>query len=452
MVHEKPAPPFGSFLFPRIFQAFRMAMQPSKLAVAFAAVTILCLTGWIMDLSPTVITVASYSAPVAQKASTGPALHTIENATELDLYVMYGASSFRNFVESREGLGHRTGVFNTFRRFGTSQFHSVLFAPRGVISNLTNGLKALEWAFRRHTLYSVIFFTIALVVVSTAGGAICRMAATELARSEKPGLLQAISFARRRLLHLLGGLFGPIVLVFVFGAPIMLLGLTANLPLGELLPGLLLLLAFVAACAALITLVGAVGGLGLTIPAVAYEDSDSFDAISHSFSYVYSRPWHLGFYTAVAAVYGGLCYLLVRLFGFLVLWLTYHFLQIGFLGQNAKLHAIWPEPTPMDFFGQAAVMPTTWSLWLVFLLIRVWVFGVAALTASFLISFYFSATTIIYALLRRHVDGTPVEEVCISPQERPAGRLGFETEPEPTIFRPALSAGDASKQGLNTSG
>ena len=36
---------------------------------------------------------------------------------------------------------------------------------------------------------------------------------------------------------------------------------------------------------------GTVGGFGLMYPTVAVEGSDSFDAISRSFSYVFARPW-----------------------------------------------------------------------------------------------------------------------------------------------------------------
>ena len=61
MVDEKPALPFGSFLFPRIFQAFRMSIQPSKLAIAFAAVTMISIVGGIMDLSRTVIVDLGYT-------------------------------------------------------------------------------------------------------------------------------------------------------------------------------------------------------------------------------------------------------------------------------------------------------------------------------------------------------------------------------------------------------
>ena len=39
-------------------------------------------------------------------------------------------------------------------------------------------------------------------------------------------------------------------------------------------------------------LLGLTGGFNLMYPTIAVEGSDSFDAISRSFSYVYARPAH----------------------------------------------------------------------------------------------------------------------------------------------------------------
>jgi len=457
MVDEKSVLPLGSFLFPRIFQAFRMAIGPSKVSIAFAALTIICLTGWIMDLSRTVVT-SSYAVALPRGASTE--IRRNGDATELDIYLLPGAS-LKNFIESRQTTDNRAGVFRTLWLFGAKELHRALYAVfsgniPAVARSLGDCIKALMWAFCWHTLYSIVFFTVAFAVLSLAGGAICRIAALQFARAERPGLMQAMHFALRRPVSLLGGPIGPVVMILAFGAPIMLLGLAGNLPIiGELLTGLFLLLAFVAACAVTVILVGATAGLGLMSPAVAYEDSDSFDAINHSLSYVYAKPWHMGFYTIIAVVYGAVCYVFVRLFGFLLLWTTYRFLEIGFLGQNEKLHAIWPEPTFASFLGSAGAMPDAWSLWLAALLVRIWVLAVIGLTVSFIISFYFSANTIIYALMRHRTDGNPLEEIYIRPNEASAELPSFEAEPEatasPSSGEPATKMNGGSEQELKTS-
>jgi hypothetical protein len=178
-------------------------------------------------------------------------------------------------------------------------------------------------------------------------------------------------------------------------------------------------------------------------PAVAYDDSDSFEALCRSFSYVYARPWRMGLYTVVAVIYGAICYVFVRFFAFLLLWVTYRFLQAGFWEHNEKLRALWSGPTFGNFFGPAVLTltPGTWSMWLGALLVRIWILAVIGLVVSFLISFYFSANTIIYALMRHRVDQTPLDEVYV-PSDEPA------TVPAPpaTAHQPADSSSKPETQ------
>ncbi len=456
MVDEKPVLPLSGLLFPRIFQAFRLAIQPSKLAIAFAAVTVIGLTGWTMDQSRTVIVVGDFKLPMPRQSPTG--LRYRHDATELDIYFIHGDPFLKNFIESRRTIGDRTGVFSTLSRFGAATFHtglSGLFSldlPK-VGGSVADTLKALMWAFRWHTLYSIIFFTIAAVVLSVAGGALCRIAALQFVGAERPSRGQAVRFAEHKLISLLGGSIGPMVLFLLFGVPIILVGLAGNLPIvGELLTSLFLLLALIAACAATITLIGAMGGWGLMAPALAYEDSDGFDAINRAFSYVYAKPWHMGFYTLVAAVYGAVCYIFVRFFAFLLLWTTYRFLEMGFVRQNEKLHAIWPEPTLSNFLGPAGATPDTWYAWLSALLVRICVLGVIGLTVSFVVSFYFSANTIIYALMRHRVDGIPLEEVHTSSREVAATSPPFQTGPDPAASEPTTARNGGMRQESKTSG
>jgi hypothetical protein len=410
-----------------------------------------------MDLSRTVIVDLGYTrAP----SGTATALPKSRGITELDIYLQPDASLKQNFIESRKaftGPANRTGVFRTLWHFGDNEFHDGVYAilsgdVSGAAHSVTNSVNALAWAFRWHTIYSILFFAITLIVLAVAGGAICRIAALQFAQAERPSLRQAVQFALQRPLSLLGGPLGPIILIVVFGLPIILLGLIGNLPwIGEMLTGLLLLPAFVAACAATILLIGAAVGLGLMFPAVAYDDSDSFDAINHSLSYVYAKPWHMAFYSIIAIVYGAICYVFVRLFSFLLLLVTYRFLEVGFVQQNEKLYALWPEPTFAAFLGSAGVLPEAGSLWLGALLIRFWVLFVIGLLAAFLISFYFSANTIIYALMRRGVDGTPLEEVYTNPSEASAEPAPAAFAPEASAPAPATEMNGGSEQTLKTS-
>jgi hypothetical protein len=472
MVHSKePVLPLGNFLFPRIFQAFGIAIRPSNLVIAFGALTILCLTGAIMDLSRTVVVDPGFVGAAPRDrlppGTPGPAPETrpARGVTELDLYLLPDKTLTQNFIESRKGSvesreATRAGVFATLWRFGDREFHHALYAllswnVPGLVRSVTNGAKALVWAFRWHTLYSLVFFAVAFVVLSLAGVAICRSAALQFARAERPRLTQAVRFGRRRLLSLLGAEMAPAALVAAFGLPTILLGLVGNIPFaGPVLTGVFLPLSLLVACAAAIVLVGMIGGAGLMAPAIAYEDADGFDAVVRSFL-VFSEPWRMGFYALAAALYGAVCYVFVRLFGFLLLWTTYRFLEVGFVKQNATLHAIWPEPTFGSFLGPGAALPDAWYLGLAALLIRLWVLIVVGVMASFVISFYFSASTIIYALLRRRADGIALEEISAGSDPTGSGAAGqaavepwmSETGPGTAAPAPTTAMNEGSEPG-----
>src|SRR5690606_36047594 len=79
-----------------------------------------------------------------------------------------------------------------------------------------------------------------------------------------------------------------------------------------------LFLAFGALAA--VILIGLAVACHLLTPAIAVEDSDAFDAVSRSFSYVLAHPWRYAFYLAVSLVYGAAGYLLLGLVLFLTLW------------------------------------------------------------------------------------------------------------------------------------
>jgi hypothetical protein len=406
-----------------------MSIQPTKLILAFLALTAICVTGRVMDFNETVAVIPS-------------------GMTELDVYAS-GALPIENYVSTFADIEERDGVFTTLWNFGARRFHSALTSLAqgdilGITRNVTACFAALLWAFRYHTIYSIIFFAITLAVMSLAGGAICRIAALQFAQGEKPGLTEAIQFGRRKFCSFLTAPIAPVGIIAVIGVFVVLLGFIGNIPVvGELTVGLFLPPALMAAALTAVIAIGALAGFNLMFPTIAYEDSDCFDAISRSFSYVYAKPWRMGFYTVTATIYGAICYAFVRFFAFLLLWITRQFLEFGFVNQNEKLARIWPEPNFTDFLGSAAATPTRWSESISAFLIYVAVLVVVGLMVSFVISFYFSANTIIYALMRNRVDKTALDEIYTGTDEMAAELPPLSAESE----RPAEAEGsdDAEK-------
>jgi hypothetical protein len=405
MVSEKESSKvFDDFLFPKIFKTFRMAIQPTKLIIAFLALAIICLAGWIMDFSETV---------VATEGTQG-------KLTELDIY-MTNPAQVDSYIEGFKGKSRGTGVFSTLWHFSATKFQGAVdsvFAQDipGVVKNIVDYFKAVGWALRHHPVYCIILFVIKLAVISIAAGAICRIAALQFARGEKPGLTEALRFSTKRFTSFFTAPLVPAGIIIFIGLFIFLLGLIGNIPwAGELIMGIFMPLALIAGALIAVVLIGAFAGFNLMFPAVAYDGSDCFDAISRSFSYIYAKPWRMGFYTAIAAVYGAICYTFVRFFTFLLLGVTHLTLQLGVWVENSKevdkLTAIWPEPEFMNLLGSSGLATTNWAESLAAFLVHLFLLGVVGLIVSFIISFYFSANTIIYSLMRNKVDNTALEDI-----------------------------------------
>jgi hypothetical protein len=413
MGNEKESLQFlQNLLFVKIFQTFRMAIQPSKLIIAFCAIAIICLAGWLMDFSRSVVLSSDAHG----------------TTTELEVYMLnpYGV---RSFIEEAEETQARKGVFATIWSFAASKLHTSIdslfeFNIKGMASNIADYFRMALWAVRYHFLYCIIFFAIALAVISAAGGAICRIASLQFARGEKPGMIEALRFSLRRFGSFFAAPLVPIGIIIFIGLFMFILGLLGNIPwAGELIIGVFAPLALLGGALIALILIGAIAGFNLMFPAVAYEASDCFDAISRSFSYVYAKPWRMGFYMAIAAGYGTICYLFVRLFAFLLLFATRLFLSFGVLVKDSnginKLNSIWFEPTFSNLLGVSDLQSANWTQWLAGFLVHLSSLVVVGLVVSFIISFYFSANTIIYAALRNRVDNTALEEVYTA-DETPA--------------------------------
>jgi hypothetical protein len=403
-----------------------MAIQPSKLIIALLALAVICLAGWLMDFTETVAATPGTQGKV----------------TELQVY-MTNPDQVHSYIAQHQDADSRAGVFRTLWKFGSSRFHEALnclfaFNIPAVATNIAEYFRAVGWALQYHLLYCIIFFVIELAVISVAGGSLCRIAALQFARGEKPGLTEALKFGTKKFTSFFTAPLAPVGIIIFTTLFIFLLGLLGNIPVaGELIVGISMPLALVAGALIAVVLIGAVAGFNLMFPAVAYDGSDCFDAISRSFSYVYAKPWRMGFYTVIAAIYGAICYLFVRFFAFLLFWITHRSIQFGLWADSAgkeanKLTAIWTKPTFMNLLDWPAA--ANWSESVAAFLVYLSLLVVVGLVVSFVISFYFSANTIIYAALRNRVDNTPLEDIYTYSDDvkaEPTAAEPEESQPQP---------------------
>jgi hypothetical protein len=262
----------------------------------------------------------------------------------------------------------------------------------------------------------------AAIVWAFFGGAITRIAAVQVAREEKIGLVESLRFAVSKFLSFLGAPIIPLVFIAFFTILCLLGGLISRIPgFGPVFAGALWFLPLTAGLIMAIILVGWAIGWPLMYATISVEGSDSFDALSRSYAYAFTRPWHYLFYAVIAFAFGSLCAFVVILFADLTVYLARWAVEWGGADMTirqlmyyAPLGMDWQVRHVIDSDGvprlvEAPTGAVAVGAWLA----AFWLRLLFCLVVGFAYSYFWSASTIIYYLLRRDVDNTEIQEVFL---------------------------------------
>lgn len=286
--------------------------------------------------------------------------------------------------------------------------------------------------FHPHTslreLVCVVLCGLAAVAIwGFFGGVITRMVAVQLAADEQISTMAAVRFACRKWpaycaapLLPVGGIAGLAFLLWIGG-------LIMRAGLGVVLGGLLWPIALVFAAIMAVLLLGLMFGWPLMWPTISTEGTDSFDALSRAYAYVFHRPLHYLFYVLVAGLLGALGWLLVQNFASGAVWLAYWGAGWG-CGSEQIQRVMAPLGSEQAISGVGYVGAV---------LIQFWAGCVKLLAVGFLYGFFWAAMTSIYLLLRRDVDATAMDEVFLDADES-----------EPAEGLPPISADQAGAPEL----
>ena len=254
----------------------------------------------------------------------------------------------------------------------------------------------------------------ALLVWGTLGGALVRMNAVRFARDESVPLRKAIAAGVR---HWQSYLYGP--LLPLLGVGFLSLGIfvvgwlehsigRSNGEVIRFFGWIPMISGFLMTAVLILTAIS----WPLMVAAISTEGSDGFDGLSRAFGYVLNRPWYFLWLIVLATGVGLVTTFFVWWFFDIAAWLTSSILQL-------------PHPGTL-FWGDVQ----------------------AALRVAVLASYFWSATTVIYFLLRQADDGTPLDEVYIPgppPKAEPLPLVGVAASQQPVIERPATEpAGPAA--------
>jgi hypothetical protein len=248
----------------------------------------------------------------------------------------------------------------------------------------------------------------AAAVWALLGGAITRIAAMQLGREENVGLKTALRYAAGKWRSYFAAPLLPLFGLFLCACPIFVLGILMWANVGVLLASLVWPLALLASVLMALLLMALLFGWPLMWPTISTEGTDSFDALSRSWSYVYHRPLHYVFYAAVVTILGGLGWLLVAYFAewivYLPLW------AVSWTAGGARFDEI---------MGGAGSLGTSarWGSNVIYF----WNGCVRLLAISFAYSYFWTASTAIYFLLRRDDDGTDLDDVYVEPADQDYG-------------------------------
>ncbi len=269
-----------------------------------------------------------------------------------------------------------------------------------------------------------IFLAICALTIILAGGSICRYTALALA-GEDPSMGPCVRFAISRFWFVLRAPLLPLAIVVMVGIVLVAISQLGAIPfIGPILLGIIFFVVLLGSFIIMLVVLGLVGGFNLIFPCLSVEASDGFDAISRSFSYVYNSPWRTAFYVLVSLFYGVITWAFLLLALYVLLSVAHICANIGmsFFGLEhgsysglTILNTIWRSPHLERLIAPINWWAMGWSEWIAAMIIYFWLFLLVTLLGAYAVGYYFVSSTIMYLLLRRHVDGQPFSDIAALP-------------------------------------
>ena len=340
-------------------------------------------------------------------------------------------------------------------------------------------------------LYFALLTLSTLLIWSFFGGAITRIAVVQLTRGESIGLFEALSFTCKRWMSFLTApLFLPLFALGLIILMILLIGLLHFIPyLGDFTSGLLWPIALVFGLILGLALIIGLLGWPLMPATISGDGGDSWEAVNRAFSYLTARPWYYAGYGLLAIVYGGILVLIVGFLGsmgvYLAKWGVNQTPLLSWSGRDTAALCIYAPTSfgwrelllegartadqrdvvePVSRFSTQTMQgniggDSRWSrinpdAYKAYVneylginnrfgaaLVAFWLGLFFLLVLGFGYSYFWTASTIIYLLLRKSVDSQELDEVYLDeeePEVNPIPATPPATQPATTL--PLVSA------------
>lgn len=359
----------AGLMWPRLLESARLALRPARLGLALVMLVLVGLIGQIPWLW------LKGEREGWSKHWGGPLGLADDRASTALSQIAHGVVSL-NHLEVWHGLGH---LF--------------IDMPRDVVV-------AYPWS-------TLAICVPALLVWTVGGGAISRMTATEFSLDRGIGWTKGLAFAIGKVWSLFFAVAAPLLVVGLIVGVLAVGGLVLlGIPGVRVVGAVFFALALLGGAAAVIIFVAYLLGLPMLVPSVACEGTDAIDAIQRTYAYVTGRPLRLILYWAVLIVEAAVVTLVLAVLAGWVIELTAwaSSLMLRQPMQDA-LNELARAGTPSDESlaggGQRAAVH----------IVAFWLQVPLLLVASFVVSFWYSAGTTLYLLMRQGCDGQDVGEL-----------------------------------------
>jgi hypothetical protein len=293
---------------------------------------------------------------------------------------------------------------SVFERFAEQS--GPLALPWYMLSSPFQGLFAAELTLKGFT--SLLLCGLwATAIWAFFGGVITRLVTLQFTHNDRASLGAAVRFVRARYGSYVAAPLFPLFGVLLLSLPVVIISLIGHAGAGGMAAlGVIWPLFMIIGLALTVFVVGLIFGWPLMWPTISTEGTDSFDALSRSYSYAYQRPLYFAFLIVATAILAAIGAIFVTLFADMVLYLTAWTVSWGAGGAPLS---------PEALAGMQETFPTAVKL------VSFWTATVGLLVLAYFYSFFFTAAVIIYHLLRHNVDGAEMDEVFLDPQEEQYG-------------------------------
>ncbi|MDF1808714.1 MAG: hypothetical protein P1U42_03370 [Phycisphaerales bacterium] len=306
--------------------------------------------------------------------------------TASDTESLNGASSEIQSVGDRFGYSSMR-LYESFRAFD----------PLGVVYSVGNSAYAIRDTVIESPLISLLLGIPLIAVLASCGCAISRSAAIEFAQGRYASRDDTIGYSLQRIRQLVGAVIGPVIFCVCILLLIGLGGLLLSVPVLDVVGSILYAFGLALGILATIVLMLHVFALPLIVPALAVEGTDGFDAIQRSYAYVIGKPLRYLLYSSLFVLLG------------VVSIAVFTMLAQGSIEMTDWASSLFTNDAATRVLTGGGELGATKGT--AHSIISIWRAVVELAIAGYVISFYFTSSTLLYLVIRRICDGQDMNEV-----------------------------------------